>query len=82
MYVPVRVVLNHTRLQVIAIESLHHHSKINLLMPNLKRSIRTNLTLSPGHSQILSRSHGEKSGVGLGTLLRLGLEMVVSVSTY
>ena len=31
---------------------------------------------SPGHSQILSRSHGEKLGEGLGTLLRRGPEMV------
>ena len=27
------------------------------------------LALSPGHSQILSRSRGEKSGEGLGSLL-------------
>ena len=36
---------------------------------------------SPGHSQILSRSHGEKSGEGLGSKLRHGQEMVDSVST-
>ena len=35
---------------------------------------------SPGHSQILSHSHGEKSGEGLGSLLRHGPEMVDSVS--
>ena len=34
---------------------------------------------SPGHSQILSRSRGEKSGEGLGSLLRHGPEMVDSV---
>ena len=36
---------------------------------------------SPGPSQILSRSHGEKSGEGLGSKLRHGPEMVDSVST-
>ena len=36
---------------------------------------------SPGHSQILSRSRGEKSGEGLVPLLRHGPEMVDSVST-
>ena len=36
---------------------------------------------SPGHSQILSCSHGEKSEEGLGSKLRHGLEMVDSVST-
>ena len=36
---------------------------------------------SPGHSQILSHSHGEKSGEGLVPLLRHGTEMVDSVST-
>ena len=36
---------------------------------------------SPGHSQILSRSCGEKSGEGLGAKLRHGPEMVDSVST-
>ena len=35
----------------------------------------------PGHSQILSRSRGEKSGEGLGAILRHGPEMVDSVST-
>ena len=35
----------------------------------------------PGHSQILSRSRGEKSGEGLGAKLCHGLEMVDSVST-
>ena len=39
------------------------------------------IALSPGHSQILSRSHGEKSGEGLGSKLRHGPEMVDSVST-
>jgi len=39
------------------------------------------LALSPGYSQILSRSRGEKSGEGLGAKLRHGLEMVDSVST-
>ena len=38
-------------------------------------------TTSPGHSQILSRSRGEKSGEGLGSKLRHGPEMVDSVST-
>ena len=36
---------------------------------------------SPGPSQILSRSRGEKPGEGLGSLLRHGPEMVDSVST-
>ena len=35
----------------------------------------------PGHSQILSRSRGEKSGEGLGSLLCHGPEMVDSVRT-
>ena len=39
------------------------------------------LASSPGHSQILYRSCGEKSGEGLGSKLRHGLEMVDSVST-
>ena len=38
------------------------------------------LALYPGHSQILSRSCGEKSGEGLGSKLRHGPEMVDSVS--
>ena len=38
------------------------------------------LASSPGPSQILSRSHGEKSGEGLGSKLRHGPEMVDSVS--
>ena len=41
----------------------------------------SSLASSPGHSQILSRSHGEKSGEGLGSKLCHGLEMVDSVST-
>ena len=44
------------------------------------RSI-VSLASSPGHSQILSRSRGEKSGEGLVPLLRHGPEMVDSVST-
>ena len=36
---------------------------------------------SPGHSQILSSSRGEKSGEGLGSKLRHGPEMVDLVST-
>ena len=39
------------------------------------------LASSSGHSQILSRSHGEKSGEGLGSKLRHRPEMVDSVST-
>ena len=39
------------------------------------------LASSPGHSQILSRSCGEKSGEGLVPLLRHRPEMVDSVST-
>ena len=34
---------------------------------------------SPGHSQILSRSYGEKLREGLGTLLRHGPEIMDSV---
>ena len=40
-----------------------------------------NIASSPGHSQILSRSRGEKSGEGLVPLLRHRPEMVDSVST-
>jgi len=36
---------------------------------------------SPGHSQVLSHSRGEKSGEGLGSLLCYGPEMVDLVST-
>ena len=39
------------------------------------------LASSPGPSQILSRSRGEKSGEGLGSKLSRGPEMVDSVST-
>jgi len=39
------------------------------------------LASSPGHSQILSHSCGEKLGEGLGSKLRHGLEMVDPVST-
>ena len=39
------------------------------------------LASSPGHSKILSRSCGEKSGEGLVPLPRHGPEMVDSVST-
>ena len=39
------------------------------------------LASSPGPSQILSLSHGEKSGEGLGAKLCHGPEMVDSVST-
>ena len=39
------------------------------------------LASSPGHSQILSHSRGEKSGEGLGAKLSHGPEMVDSVST-
>ena len=40
------------------------------------------LSLISGHPQILSRSCGEKSGEGLGSLLCHGLEMVDMVNTY
>ena len=39
------------------------------------------LASSPGHSRILSRSHGEKLGEGLGSKLHHELEMVDSVCT-
>ena len=39
------------------------------------------LASSPGPTQILSRSRGEKSGEGLGVKLRHGPEMVDLVST-
>ena len=39
------------------------------------------LASSPGHSQILYRSRGEKSGEGLVPILHHGPEMVDSVST-
>ena len=38
------------------------------------------LASSPGHAQILSHSHGERSGEGLGTLLYHRPEMADSVS--
>ena len=41
---------------------------------------RTELASSPGHSQILSCSRGEKSGEGLVPILRHGPEMVDSIS--
>ena len=41
----------------------------------------TVLASSPGHSQILSRSRGEKSGEGLVPLLRHRPEMVDSILT-
>jgi len=40
------------------------------------------LASSPGHSQILSRSHGEKLGEGLGSKVRHGPEMVDSVRKH
>ena len=39
------------------------------------------LSLVPGHSQILSRSRGEKSGEGLVPILLHGPEMVDSILT-
>ena len=42
---------------------------------------RAKVALSPGPSQIFSRSCGEKSGEGLGSKLRHGQEMVNSFST-
>ena len=36
----------------------------------------------PGHSQILSRSRGEKLGEGLGSLLCHGSEMVDLISNW
>ena len=47
----------------------HHHSCIY------------KVASSPGPSHILSRSRGEKSGEGLGSLLHNGPEMVDTVST-
>ena len=41
----------------------------------------SDLASSPGHSQILSRSLGEKSGEGLVPLLRHGPEVVDSILT-
>ena len=61
-----------------------------LLSINMCRPQLTYITLSKtqkevassqGHSQILSRSRGEKSGEGLGSKLRHRLETVDSVST-
>ena len=52
------------------------------ISPPVAAIVHTNkLASSPGHSQILSRSRGEKSGEGLVPLLRHGPEMVDSVST-
>ena len=46
-----------------------------------KNSLGTTLlALSPGHSQILSHSRGEKSGEGLGSKLCHGPEMVHGLS--
>ena len=47
----------------------------------LSLGTRSCITSSPGHSQILSRSRGEKLGEGLVPLLRHGPEMVDSVLT-
>ena len=44
--------------------------KLNYIIKHLKAAS------SLGHSQILSRSHGENFGEGLGLLLCHGLEMV------
>ena len=49
--------------------------------PSGQYSCASKSSLSPGHSQILSRSHVEKSGEGLGTFLRHGPEMVDLVIT-
>ena len=47
-----------------------------------EKKVRCKLVASsPGHSQILSRSSGEKSGEGLVPLLRHGAEMVDSILT-
>ena len=43
---------------------------------DLIQEIGPKVALFPGHSQILSRSHVEKSGEGLGTFLCHGPEMV------
>ena len=51
-----------------------------LQLPTLAQR-RLHLASSPGHSQILSRSHGEKSGEGLVPTLRHGPEMVDSILT-
>ena len=72
-------------------KSTYFSSHLNYL--NLKTVWAVNIELSgfvdsgqliassPGPSQILSRSRGEKSGEGLGSKLRHGPEMVDSVST-
>ena len=44
------------------------------------KSTRIQLSFAPGHTQILSHSCGEKSGEGLGTLLRYRPETVNSIS--
>ena len=48
-------------------ELLKGNCKITSLLLTLRH---TRLASSPGHSQILSRSHGENSGEGLGSKLR------------
>ena len=51
--------------------------EVSLSEPHTSKLIAS----SPGPSQILSRSRGEKSGKGLGVKLRHGPEMVESVCT-
>ena len=60
--------------QVIALTTLLHNLSQLLLL--LLYSV-ADIASFPGHSQILSHSHGEKLGEGLG---RHGPEMVDSVS--
>ena len=55
--------------------------KISRNLPPVLKTVTctVHIASSPGHSQILSRSRGEKSGEGLGAKLRHGPEMVDSV---
>ena len=53
----------------------------SLLVVPFSQGLVKKVASSPGPTQILSRSRGEKSGEGLGAKLRHGPEMVDSVST-
>ena len=57
------------------------HGSIAFLIIADVQLLGIHLASSPGHSQYLSRSRGEKSGEGLVPILRHGPEMVDSILT-
>ena len=62
--------------------TVFHKDETTSHLSQSRRARRYGLVASsPGPTQILSRSHGEKLGEGLGAKLRHGPEMVDSVST-